>query len=242
VARDLPEEGGSLLPRGSRSEGAVAHRRTRVADLRKPFRTRAALTLQSGQTLTRMRKPVRAMRPWIVLAGLLPFIGAQAARAHHLQPGNTQISFRIEHLGLQWFSAAFHELSGDLALAPDAQGGRLAVIVRTASLDSRSTYWDERLRSAQWLDTAKYPEMSYRSTRIVMEGPTRASVEGELTLHGVTRPLVLRMSDIDCPQTPPGTVRPCRFVGRATLKRSDFGLPHGFWEGGDQVQIVLRGD
>jgi polyisoprenoid-binding protein YceI len=160
-----------------------------------------------------------------------------------LYPGNTQVSFQIEQLGLHWFSAAFRELSGDFdAPASDAQGGRLAVIVRTASLDSRSAYWDERLRSAQWLDTAKYPEMSYRSTRIVWESPTSASVEGQLTLRGVTRPLALSITDIDCPQARLGGARPCRFVGRATLKRSDFGLPHGFWQGGDQVQIVVRGD
>jgi polyisoprenoid-binding protein YceI len=185
---------------------------------------------------------VRAMRAWVVLTGLLPLIAVPAARAHHLQPGNTQVSFLIEHLGLQWFSADFRELSGDFALASDAQGGRLAVVVRTASLDSHSAYWDERLRSAQWLDTTKYPEMSYRSTRIVWEGSSSASVEGELTLHGVTRPLGLRITNIDCPQVPQGAPRPCRFVGRATLKRSDFGLPHGFWEGGDQVQILLRGN
>jgi polyisoprenoid-binding protein YceI len=179
---------------------------------------------------------------WGALAGLLPLLGAPGAGAHHLHPGNTQISFEIEHLGLRWFSAAFRELSGDFALASDTEGGQLAVVVRTASLDSRSAYWDERLRSAQWLDTAKYPEMSYRSTRIVLEGPTSASVEGELTLHGVTRPLALRISDIDCPQAPLAEQRHCHFVGRATLKRSDFGLPHGFWEGGDAVEIVLRGD
>jgi polyisoprenoid-binding protein YceI len=185
---------------------------------------------------------VRAMRAWVVLAALLPLIAVPAARAHHLQPGNTHISFLIEHLGLHWFSADFRELSGDFALASDAEGGRLAVVVRTASLDSRSAYWDERLRSAQWLDTAKYPEMSYRSTRIAWEGSSSASVEGLLTLHGVTRPLALRITDIDCPQVPLGAPRPCRFVGRATLRRSDFGLPHGFWEGGDQVQILLRGN
>jgi polyisoprenoid-binding protein YceI len=58
----------------------------------------------------------------------------------------------------------------------------------------------------------------------------------------VTRPLALRITDIDCPEVRLGGSRPCRFVGRATLKRSDFGLPHGFWEGGDQVQIVVQGD
>ncbi len=185
---------------------------------------------------------MRVMRAWIVLAGFLPLIGVPAARAHHLYPGNTQISFQIEHLGLRWFSAAFHELSGDFAPASDAQGGQLAVVVRTASLDSRSTYWDDRLRSAQWLDTARYPVMSYSSTRIVWESPTSASVEGQLTLHGVTRPLALRVTDIDCPQIRPAAPRPCRFLGQATLRRSDFGLPHGFWEGGDQVQIIVRGE
>lgn len=176
-------------------------------------------------------------------AGVLAALGVvSAASAHHLDADNTQISFQVGHLGLNWFSAAFGELSGEFALAPDGRGGRLSVTVRMASLQSRSPYWNERLRSAQWLDTEHYPEMSFRSTGIELQGAERATVYGELTLHGVTRPLALAISDIDCPQGAGAAPARCHFFGRGFLRRSDYGLPHSFWSGGDEVEILVRGD
>jgi len=181
------------------------------------------------------------MLPGRVLAVYL--LGAGAAAAHHLDGSNTRISFEVERLGHDWFSAAFSELSGDFVPAPDGRGGRLSVSVRMASLDSRSPYWSERLRSPQWLDIAHYPEMTFHSTGIELEGTQRAQVLGELTLRGVTRPLRLSISDIDCPEAraAPGADH-CRFLGRGMLRRSEFGLPHGFWQGGDVVEIIVRGD
>lgn len=187
-------------------------------------------------------RTVRTRRPWVLL-GLLALGCACPLGAHHLDGNNTQVSFEIYRFGLHWVSAAFSELSGDFALAPDGHGGRLSVIVRTASVDTRSAYWNERLRSAQCLDTEGFPEMTYHSTSVAFDGTAGATVEGELTLHGVTRPLALSISDIDCPQSSERSAHGCRFVGRASLKRSDFGIPHGFWQGGDDtVDIILRGE
>lgn len=183
---------------------------------------------------------MRTRRPGVVLTYLL-LAGVPPALAHHLDTGNTQISFEIERFGLHWFSAAFRELSGEFTLEPDGRGGRLTVTVRTASIDSHSTYWNERLRSVAFLDTGQFPEMIYRSERIELDGAQRATVQGELTLHGVTRPLALLVTDIDCPLSVADPLLPCRFLGRATLRRSDFGIAHGFWQGGDTVEIVVRG-
>jgi polyisoprenoid-binding protein YceI len=166
----------------------------------------------------------------------------QAAAAHHLDGGNTRITFEVERLGHGWFSAAFPELSGDFVAAPEGGGGRLSVSVRMASLESRSAYWNERLRSPQWLDTARFPEMTFRSTGIELEGTRRAEVRGELTLHGITRPLTLSITDIDCPEVQAAPSDHCRFLGRGILRRSDFDLPHAFWQGGDTVTIIVRGD
>jgi polyisoprenoid-binding protein YceI len=175
-------------------------------------------------------------RLWVCL------LGTQAAAAHHLDGGNTRITFEVERLGRDWFSAAFPELSGDFVAAPEAGGGRLSVTVRMASLESRSAYWNARLRSPQWLDTARYPQMTFHSTGIELQGSRRAEVRGELTLHGITRPLILSITDIDCPEVQAAPADHCRFLGRGTLRRSDFDLPHAFWQGGDLVEIVVRGD
>ena len=74
---------------------------------------------------------------------------------------------------------------------------------------------------------------------------TRAQIEvqdehaissGELTLHGITRPVVLTVTFLDCP---PGGG--CQFAAHGRIRRSEFGLPHGFWSGGDQVEIAISG-
>jgi polyisoprenoid-binding protein YceI len=165
---------------------------------------------------------------------------ATAARAHHLDGANTQVSFEVGELGLRLFSAAFHELHGEFTLSPEPGAAHLTVVVAMASLSSRSPAWDQRLRSADWLDAARFPQMSYRSLAVQLEGGGRARIEGELTLHGITRPLALAITDIDCPAATGGALE-CRFLGRGHLRRSDFGLPHGFFQGGDEVTIVVRG-
>jgi polyisoprenoid-binding protein YceI len=180
------------------------------------------------------------MLPVRVLAAY--FLSAGCAAAHHLDGNNTRITFEVGRLGLNWFSAAFPELSGDFVPPADGGGGRLSVSVRMASLQSRSPYWNERLRSPQWLDAARYPEMTFSSTGIELQGTQRAQVRGELTLHGVTRPLTLSITDIDCPEAYAAPGDHCRFLGRGVLSRSEFGLPHGFWQGGDAIEIIVRGD
>jgi polyisoprenoid-binding protein YceI len=183
---------------------------------------------------------VRAARQWIAALGLLGAL-ATPCGAHHMDSANTQVAFEIHHLGLRWFTAAFHDLSGEFELDPDGQGGQLTVVVGMASIDCDSAFWDERLRSPQWFDTAKFPHMVYRSSRIDFQGPTRATVHGDLTLHGITRPVTLAVTDIDCPQTRGDGAARCRFLGHAQLKRSDFGLAHAFWQGGDSVDIIVHG-
>jgi polyisoprenoid-binding protein YceI len=136
-------------------------------------------------------KERRRVRRPIVLAGLLALWQAPGAPAYHLDSSNTRISFEIERLGLRWFSVDFHDLTGDFALGPDGQGASLTVVVRTDSIDARSPYWNERLRSAQWLDTERFPEMIFRSTGFSFDGAAHATLQGELTLHGVTRQLAL---------------------------------------------------
>jgi polyisoprenoid-binding protein YceI len=182
---------------------------------------------------------MRTLVGWLLWGCLL---GAQVAAGHHLDGGNTRITFEIERLGHEWFSAAFPDVSGDFVAAPEGGGGRLTVSVRMASLESRSPYWNERLRSPQWLDIARYPEMTFRSTGIELEGTQRAEVRGELTLHGITHPLILSITDIDCPEAQAARAGRCRFLGRGRLRRSDFDLPHAFWQGGDTVEIIVRGD
>jgi polyisoprenoid-binding protein YceI len=195
---------------------------------------------------------------WIVLALCLPSVHvhalplapAQAAQLYRLDTANTRISFNIQHFGVQWVSARFPDFSGDFVLDREGAASRVDVSVQVATVDCTDSFWNGRLRSADWLDVQRYPLMSFHSTRVDFEGDGAALASGTLTLHGITQVVGLAISSLHCStDTSPVAANAthatsgdqCSFVARARIKRSDYGLPHGFWTGGDLVDIVISG-
>ncbi len=177
---------------------------------------------------------------WLLLCSSALGWCARAADVYDLDPGVTQVGFDIERFGLHWVSAHFRDFQGAFIFDREGDGSRVDVTVRTESIDCGSSVWNPHLRSPEWLDTQQFPLMTYHSRHIRFEDGERAEADGDLTLHGVIRPVVLSVSDLQCPQVPPAT-GVCRFTAHASVRRSDFGLPHGFWSGGDQVQITISG-
>jgi len=172
----------------------------------------------------------------IILLTLLCALEARATGNYRLDSRNTQVSFAIERFGIRWVSAQFHDITGQFILDRRGRSSRVDVAVAIASVDCSDPRWNERLRSPEWLNAEQYPRMIYQS-RVIEVTDGRATATGELTLHGVTRPVVLDVSFLTCA---PGEV--CRFTAHARIKRSDYDLPHGFWTGGDQVEITIRGE
>lgn len=168
---------------------------------------------------------------WVLVALLATQL--QAAEKYRLDSSNTQVSFAVHILGIQWVTARFSDISGEFVVAGAAS--RVDVSVGVASLDCSEPQWNERLLSAEWLDVQRYPRMIYHSRRIQL-ADQRAIANGELTLHGVTRPTVLNVTLLKCSAS--GS---CQFIAHGHIKRSDYGLPHGFWTGGDQVEIHISG-
>jgi polyisoprenoid-binding protein YceI len=180
------------------------------------------------------------MKRAIGLALLLSLMRAQAADVYDLDSGATRVAFDIDRFGLRWVSAHFRRFQGDFVFDRDGTASRVDVTVQTESVDCGDSHWNPHLRSSEWLDVQQYPLMTYRSRHIQFLGDGRAEASGELTLHGVTHPVVLAVSQLQCSSNPPSTPV-CRFVAQARVKRSDYGLPHGFWTGGDQVDITITG-
>jgi polyisoprenoid-binding protein YceI len=170
---------------------------------------------------------------WILL--FLVSSGSEAAATYRLSSANTQVAFSVQRLGIQWVTARFKDISGELVLDSGGLASHVSVTVGIASLECSEPRWNERLRSAAWLDAASYPRMTYQSDRIEM-GDGHAKATGLLTLHGVTLPVILNVSYSDCAA---GDV--CRFSARGRIKRSEYGLPHSFWTGGDSVEILISG-
>lgn len=158
-----------------------------------------------------------------------------AAEQYPLDASNTQVSFVVEHLGIQWVSARFSDIKGEFIVDRKGPSSRVDVSVGIASLNCSEPRWNERLRSAEWLDVQHYPRMTYHSISIEL-ADQQATARGELTLHGVTRQILLDVTLLTCQQS-----GGCEFAAHGRIKRSDYGLPHGFWTGGDQVEIHISG-
>jgi polyisoprenoid-binding protein YceI len=175
---------------------------------------------------------------WLLLS--LSLLRMPAADIYRLDAVNTRISFNIQHFGVLWISARFPDFSGDFVLDRRGSASRVDVSVQMASVDCNDSHWNSRLRSADWLDVRRYPQMTFHSNHVVFDGNDRALASGELTLHGVTRAVGLEINQLSCSD---GTdlSDTCSFVAHARIKRSDYGFAHGFWIGGDQVDIAISG-
>jgi polyisoprenoid-binding protein YceI len=175
---------------------------------------------------------------WLLL-WLFCLARAQAADSYRLDAVNTRISFNIQHFGILWVSARFPEFSGEFVLDRQAAASRVDVTVQMASVECNDPRWNARLRSADWLDVQRYPQMTFHSNQVEFGGGGQARASGELTLHGVTRTVGLEISRLSCSDQASGDR--CDFVAHARIKRSDYGIADGFWIGGDQVNIDITG-
>ena len=175
---------------------------------------------------------------WLLLC-LAP-LHVQAADSYRLDAVHTQISFNIQHFGVLWVSARFPEFDGEFVLDRRGSASRVDVSVQMASVDCSDSRWNGRLRSADWLDVQRYPQMSVQSHQVVFNDGSRAVASGELTLHGVTRAVGLEINQLRCSNSSVAGAS-CSFFAHARIKRSDYGFAHGFWTGGDQVDIAISG-
>jgi polyisoprenoid-binding protein YceI len=175
---------------------------------------------------------------WLLLS--LSLIRVEAADRYGLDPVNTRISFNIRYFGTPWVSAGFPDFGGEFVLDRHGAGSRVDVRVQMASVDCHDSYWNNRLRSPEWLDVQRYPQMSFHSVQVEFEGGDRAVASGDLSLHGITRRVELQISQLSCPAAGAADDT-CSFVAHARVKRSDYGFAHGLWIGGNQVDIAISG-
>lgn len=175
---------------------------------------------------------------WLGLS-LLAF-GAQAAEAYHIEPDRTQVGFNVRRFGVRWIGARFSQLDGRFVVDRFGDGSAVDVTVHTDSLEGLDSGWSKRLRSKDWLDTQRYPQMTFRSSHVEFNRGG-AVATGQLTLHGVSKPVNLVISRLDCRGRLQVQEQACVFTASANIRRSDFGLPHGFWVAGDAVEITVAG-
>lgn len=175
----------------------------------------------------------------LLLATSLTLQPAVAA-TYVIDSSHTYPVFEIDHLGFSNQRGQFDETSGIVELDEMAQTGRIEVSINTASLDSGHAQRDEILKGAEWFDSARHPQMRYRSSRLVFNNGRLAQVEGELTLRGITRPVRLDIMRYKCGLNLAARKRGCGADAVGVLKRSEFGMIKGLPFVGDDVRLLIQ--
>lgn len=149
------------------------------------------------------------------------------------------IQFHIKHLGYSWLTGRFNTFGGRFSYdEADPGAARVEVTIDTASVDSNHAERDKHLRDEDLLDVKQFPQARFVSTAYRDTGDGRGELVGELTLHGVTRPITIAVSHIGAGFDPWGGYRR-GFEGRTTLTLADFGILRNLGPASKEVHLWL---
>ena len=184
------------------------------------------------------------LRGAVAAALAIPVAGTAAT--WDLDPAHTSVQFSVRHMMVSNVRGEFGKVSGTVqADEADPTRSKIEASIDAASIDTRTEKRDNHLRSADFLDVAKYPTITFVSTKIEPAGAGHFKVTGDLTLHGITRPVVL---DVQGPtaeiKDPRGNTR-AGAEATTRINRKDFGLvwnqalDAGGVAVGDEVAITI---
>jgi polyisoprenoid-binding protein YceI len=152
---------------------------------------------------------------------------AQAQTTYNLDPSHTYPSFEADHMGLSTWRGKFTQTSGTVLLDRAARTGQLDVKITAASVDFGNAALEKHVRSDDFLNVEKYPEITYKSRALHFNGDQPASVDGDLTMMGVTRPVHLTINHFNCVIHPRLKREICGAEVAGEFQRSDFGMNFG---------------
>lgn len=175
-----------------------------------------------------------------VLAGLALSAAAAAAPATYtLDPEHTYPSFEADHMGLSFWRGKFNRCTGTVTLDREAGTGTVEVTIDPASVDFGHDELNRWATGEQFFDVAKYPKAVFQGTLEDFTEGAPARAVGTLTLHGVIRPLVLRIDQFKCIPDPLLGRQRCGADASAAFERDAFGLDAGK-EYGFDMTVELR--
>lgn len=160
-----------------------------------------------------------------------------------LDPAHGKITWSVSHMGFSTYLGQFSDVSATLDLdSANPAKSRLDASVRMDSVGTFSDGLDQHLKTADFFDTAKFPTASFRATSIRRTDANSADITGNLTLRGVTKPIVIQADFNQAGVNPVSKLYTVGFDGEAKIKRSDFGISYGLPMLGDEVTLHLEAE
>lgn len=161
---------------------------------------------------------------------------------YNIDPNHTYPSFEADHMGgLSIWRGKFRTTGGSVELDRAAQSGSVDITIDAASIDFGHDRMTTHAKSADMFDVAKFPTATYKGKFSKFNGDAPTEVQGELTLHGVTKPVTLTINSFMCKVHPTKKTEMCGADASATINRADFGINFGQQMGFKQeVKLAIQ--
>ena len=147
--------------------------------------------------------------------------GAAADGNYVIDPGHSAVLFRIKHLDVSWSFGRFAEFKGSFKLDEDPAECEVQIEIEADSVDTFDSKRDDHVKGPDFFSVKEFPKITFHSSKVVKDGENY-QVHGDLSFHGVTKPVVLAMTKIGVADTQMG--QRAGFLGELILLRRDFGM------------------
>lgn len=177
-------------------------------------------------------------------------LALSAVNAQAIDTGPTKYNFDKTHTNIIWFANHFNfshpfgyfkEVDGYFAVDHShPENSKIDVTIKTASIDTPFPKFTDHLKTKDFFDVEKFPEAKFVSTKVEVTGKETAKVTGDLTLHGVTKPVVLDVKLNSIGDHPMSKKPYIGFSATGLLKRSEFGISYALPGVGDDIRLVIE--
>lgn len=165
---------------------------------------------------------------------------AAAVQTYTIDPNHSMQTFRFRHLGLSFAQGRFDKTGGSIMLDQAKHTGSADITIDVGSINTGVAKLDDELRSAKFFDAAKYPAITFKSTSFKFKGDVVTQVKGDLTVHGVTKPVELKVVNFVCTEHPMMKVPACAANAHTSISRSAFGISGYVPAVADEIELNLE--
>jgi polyisoprenoid-binding protein YceI len=178
--------------------------------------------------------------PAAIAALAVVFPAAAAPETYTVDPNHTFPAYEVGHLGYSFQRGRFDKTSGKITLDTAAKKGSADITIDAASVDSGVAKLNEHMKSEDFFNVAKNPNITFKSSSLTFEGDKVTKASGDLTMAGVTKPVTFDVTYFNCGPHPMNKKMTCGADMTAKVKRSDFGMKYALPALADEVLLRVN--
>ncbi|WP_398309841.1 YceI family protein [Zoogloea sp.] len=175
----------------------------------------------------------------LAIAATLSTAAFAAPETYTIEGTHTFPRFEYSHFGYSLQQSRFDKTTGSITLDKAARTGSVDVTIDTTSVNTGYPLFNQHIQGEDFFDTAKYPTITYKSTKVNFDGDKPATIEGNLTVKGITKPVTLTVTSFHCMPHPMLKKDACGANATATIKRSEFNAGKYAPYVGDDVKLTI---